>query len=516
MLALAATGVVAACAPDDDDATTADASAPAAGVRRDRAEAALPAIDGFVSAAMARSGVPGIAVAVVHDDEVVFARGYGVRDVGTQQPVSTDTVFQIASLSKPVTATAVAGLVSNGVISWDDPVHPHAPDLELSDPWITDHVTYADLYAHRSGLPGDVGDVLEAIGFSRDEVLGRLRLVPLNPFRTSYAYTNFGMTAAGDAAARAAGVGFEELMDEELFEPAGMTSSSVRHADFEARPDRTTLHVRIDGTWVPGPARDPDAQAPAGGVSSSVNDLARWVRLQLGAGALDGVQIVGEEALRRTHVPHVVIPPGPAYDSPAQSYGLGWLVGEDHLGRVRWAHSGAFSSGASTTATLLPTEHLGVVVLTNGMPLGVPETLADQIIDQIVAGEQTRDWPAYWTDHFSGLYGDDPTLATPPDPLTPALPDDAYLGSYDNDFYGRFEVIADGDGMSVVEGPARRTFPLTHWDANTFTFVGGPLPDERARLEFTVGPDGRASALTIPDANGLGTLHRIVETPAAP
>jgi CubicO group peptidase (beta-lactamase class C family) len=481
----------------------------AADVTREQVDAALTKIDGFVEAEMERSGVPGVAVAVVHDDEVVFAEGYGVREVGTEEPVSADTVFQIASLSKPVTGTAVAALVSKGVISWDEPVHPYSPELVFSDPWVTDHVTFADLYAHRSGLPGGIGDVLEAIGYSRDEVLARLRVVPLNPFRDSYAYTNFGMTAGGDAAAKAAGVSFEQMVEEQLLEPAGMSSSSIRYADFETRSDRATIHVRIDGEWVPGPARMPDAQAPAGGVSSTLNDMGRWVRLQLGGGTLDGKAIVSEEALVPTHTPHVVRPPAPTYDGPTHFYALGWNVDEDHLGHLRWAHSGAFTNGAATNATLLPTAGLGVVVLTNGMPIGVPETLVDQVIDQIVTGGQTSDWPAHWSDAFSGVYGEDPALSQLPDPPTPALANDSYLGSYANDFYGTFEVIADGDGMAVVEGPARVTFPLTHWDANTFTFVGGAMPDERATLEFTIGPDGRASALTIPDPDGLGTLQRI-------
>jgi CubicO group peptidase (beta-lactamase class C family) len=521
----AASGAATTEAPAESAATTAPSTtatdgpvyaggatsggAAAARVTREQVDAALTSIDGFVEAEMESSGVPGVAVAVVYDDEVVFAEGYGVREVGTQDRITSDTVFQIASLSKPITGTAVAGLVSKGVIGWDDPVHPYSPDLAFSDPWVTDHVTFADLYSHRSGLPGGIGDVLEIIGYSRDEILARLRFVPLNPFRTSYAYTNFGMTAGGDAAAKAAGVSFEDMVDEQLFKPAGMTSSSVRYADFEARSDRAAIHVRIGGEWVPGPARMPDAQAPAGGVSSSLDDIARWLRLQLGGGSLDGVEIISEEALVPTHTPQVVRPPAPAYDGPTHFYGLGWNVEQDHLGYLRWAHSGAFDYGAATNATLLPTQRLGVVVLTNGMPIGVPETIVDQILDQIVTGEQTQDWQEYWSGVFGGLYGEDPALSELPDPPTPALANDAYLGSYANDFYGTFDVIADGDGLAVVQGPARVTFPLTHWDANTFTFVGGALPDQRATLAFTIGPDGRASTITIPDPNGLGTLQRV-------
>ena len=128
-----------------------DGGGAVARVTREQVDAALSEIDGLVGAEMERSGVPGVAVAVVYGDEVVFVEGYGVRDVGTQDPVSPETVFQLASLSKPITGTALAGLVSDGIISWDEPVHPYAPDLIFSDPWVTDHVTFADLYSHPAG-----------------------------------------------------------------------------------------------------------------------------------------------------------------------------------------------------------------------------------------------------------------------------------------------------------------------------------------------------------------------------
>ncbi len=486
--------------------------AAAAGVTRQQVDDALGMIDGFVEAEMEKTGVPGVAVAVVYDDEVVFAEGYGVREVGTDDPVSADTVFQIASLSKPITGTALAALVTKEIIEWDEPVHPYAPDLIFSDPWVTDHVTFADLYSHRSGLPGGVGDSLEIMGYTRDEILARLRYVPLNPFRATYAYSNFGMTAGGDAAAKAAGVSFEDMIDEQLFEPAGMATASARYADFLERPDRATIHTRIDGEWVPGPTRMPDAQAPAGGVSAAVTDVATWVRLQLNGGTLDGEEIVSEEALLPTHTPHIVRGSPGTYDGQSLFYGLGWNVENDHLGYLRWGHSGAFTRGAATNATLLPAEGLGVIVLTNGFPIGAPEALVDEIIDQIVTGGQTQDWPEHWS-FVDGLYSvEDPALSEVPDPPTPARPNDAYLGSYANDFYGTFEVVADGEGMALVEGPDRVTYPLTHWDADTFTYVGSPeYPDLRNAITFTIGPDGQASSIFIGDGDGegIGTLNRV-------
>jgi CubicO group peptidase (beta-lactamase class C family) len=373
---------------------------------------------------------------------------------------------------------------------------------------VTERVSFADLLSHRSGLPGLAGTRLETIGYSRDEILARLRFVALNPFRATYSYSNFGLTAAGEAAASAAGVSFEDLMDQQLFELAGMTATSARYADFEAQPNRASVHNRVDGQWVPGPARNPDAQAPAGGISSSLDDVATWVRLQLGAGTLGGEPLIAQDALAATHTPYITSRPGGPYDGQSGFYGLGWTVTTDHL-ELRWAHSGAFSNGAHTSVMLLPEEQLGVVGLTNAMPVGVAEAISDQIIDRIIVGEESQDWPEVWAGRYVGLFTPDPSLTQAPDPATPALPNDAYLGTYANDYYGTFDVIPVGAGMTLVEGPAKLTFPLTHWDANTFTLIADvELPEIAEKLEFTIGPDGRASALTIPDPAGQGRLQR--------
>jgi CubicO group peptidase (beta-lactamase class C family) len=481
------------------------------GVSAEGVRDAVGKIDAVVAATMADSGVPGIAVALVYADEVVYAKGYGVREVGKPEQVDTDTVFQLASMSKPVSAAAVAALVGKGVISWQQPVHVVAPELVFSDPWVTEHVTFADLYSHRSGLPGGVADSLEQIGYTREQIITRLRLVPLNPFRATYAYTNFGLTAGGDAAAKAAGTSFEEMIQEQLFGPAGMTSSSARYADFLTRPNRATIHTRINGEWTPGPKRDPDAQAPAGGVSATVTDIATWVRLELAGGTLNGVRVVASDALAETHTPHMLRRPLSTAEQPGSFYGLGWNLDVDHLGYVRWSHSGAFTMGAATTTVLIPKEGLGVVVLSNGRPIGVPEAIADMVIDEVVRGGATQDWSTYWAQQFAGMFVEDPALAKPPAPPTPARAAEVYAGSYRNDFYGTFEIRSGSGGLEVVQGPPRRTFPLTHWDADTFTYVPAlESPDVRTAISFAVSAD-RASAIDIGDGDGagLGTLLRV-------
>ena len=333
-----------------------------------------------------KGAVPGLAIAVVHDDEVVYLGGFGLREMGKAETVGPDTVFQIASMSKPVSSTVVAKLVSEKLVRWDSRMVELNPRFALHDPYPTAEVTLRDLFSHRSGLPGTSGDDLEAIGYDRDAIMLRLRLVPpSSSFRAGYAYSNAGLTQAALAAAMATGKDWETVADELLFRPLGMASTSYRHSDFLARTDRAELHVKPDGAWVHLVDRVPDAQAPAGGVSSTVRDLAEWMRLELAQGAHNGDQVIHPDAIAATHDP--LISRGPNHLTGAASfYGLGWNLEYGRHG-VSWGHAGAFSTGARSLVTLYPDADLGIVVLTNAFPTGVPEGIAASFFDLVFEGK---------------------------------------------------------------------------------------------------------------------------------
>ena len=255
------------------------ALAPAMPLPDNAVAGAVARLDGIAADLMSSSGIPGLAVAVVHGGKTLYAKGFGVRDTRSDEPVDAGTVFQLASLSKPIAATVVAQQVGAGVITWDTPVVDTLPWFALSDPSVTRMVTVGDFFAHRSGLPDHAGDVLEDLGYDRRAVLERMRLLPLAPFRTSYAYTNFGVTAAAEAVATAAGRDWADLSEQVLYRPLGMSTASSRFADFQSRPDRAVGHVKVDGAYQPRYTRDPDAQSPAGGVSASVQDMASWLAM---------------------------------------------------------------------------------------------------------------------------------------------------------------------------------------------------------------------------------------------
>lgn len=490
---------------------------PTAQLTSEQVDRALASLDGLVTDAMERTGVPGVAVAVVYRDEVVYSQGFGVREVGKPEAVDADTVFQLASLSKPLASTVVAGVVGSGVIEWDDPVVASNPDFALQDPYVTANATFEDMLSHRSGLSTGAGDLLEDLGYDREYILGHLDQQPLAPFRSSYNYSNFGFTAGAEAAADATATPWEDLAEQTLFEPLGMTETSYRHEDYVAAANRAAIHVPTgDRTWAALYQRDADAEAPAGGASSSVHDLAQWMRLQLGAGVYDGEQVIDADALTVTRTPHSVSNPPGSPVSRTGFYGLGWNVSYDDQGRLQIDHSGAFNLGAATSVRMLPVEQLGIVALTNGHPEGIPEAITAGFLDVAQHGTPTLDWLTAFAGLFAQLEEEDAPetdWSQPPAQVEPASAPDAYVGTYDNPYYGPLTVTADGDALSMSMGPQDRptVFPLTHYSGDVFTFESiGENANGLAGAIFTIGPDGRASSVRLDfyDRTGLGTFTR--------
>jgi CubicO group peptidase (beta-lactamase class C family) len=467
--------------------------------------------------------VPGLSIAVVQGDEVVFLEAFGVRQIDGE-PVDVDTVFQLASVSKPLAATTVAALVGDGKVAWDSRIRDIDPGFALHDALASAEVTIRDLFAHRSGLASHVGDDIEELGFSRGEILQRLRLAkPAYSFRNGYAYSNFGLTEAAVAAARAAGKGWEETAEERLYRPLGMEATSSRNRDFMGQANRAALHVRRDGQrdgqWAAFTRRNADAQSPAGGASSTARDMAQWLRLLLNDGKHDGKQVIDKAALAQTHIPANVREVDPQTGNPG-FYGLGWNVDYREHG-VEWSHAGAFAAGARTTVRLVPGARLGIVVLANAFPSGVPEGIAQTFFDYVFAGSPAQDWVALANQVFDTAYKEmlkpSEAYATPPASPPPPLPNAAYAGAYRNDYVGDARVEdSGGNGLFLVLGPSgNRRFPLTPFNRDLFVYSpAAEAPQARMSVTFLIGADGKANAVTIEDLNdyGLGTLARVAGT----
>ncbi len=512
MLATAATGIGALSghAQEASPAATEPNAITATGV-----ETAVAAIPAYIESIMADTGVPGVAIAVVFNDAAVYTAGFGVREVGVDGAVDADTVFQLASVSKPVGATVVASMVGEELFDWNTRLADLGSTTVLSDAWVSGDVTVADLYSHRSGLPDHALDVYEDLGADRQQVLHALRYVDLiGRFRDSYAYTNFGLTAAAVAAAEFTGATWEDASAARLYQPAGMTRTTSANAEFVAMDNRAVGHVEVDGEWQHLYDRQPDAQSPAGGVSSSATDMAQWMRLELNLGELDGEQIVEPAGLQPTRLPHAIsrMPDDPSTEW-AGFYGLAWNVSYQPTGEVQLSHSGAFASGAGTTVYLLPAAGLGVTVLTNAFPMGVAESIALTFLDLARYGEPRFDYLPILRpilEHAAAPeYGAD--VASPPAEVRPPAAPETYLGTYENDVFGPLEVVEDGEHLAIIVGPAGMQFPLAHYSRDVFTYMppgenGGVI----GAVTFTVGADGLADQVVLEnlDLYGAGTFVR--------
>jgi CubicO group peptidase (beta-lactamase class C family) len=474
----------------------------------DRALRALPQI---VADIMKRSHVPGMAVAVVSGGRTVFAEGYGKREAGKDAAVDAGTVFQIASVSKSLSATVAAIAVTKGIVAWDDPVAKHLSGFRLSNDYVTENATIGDFFAHRSGLPGTAGDDLEDLGFTRHDVIARLQQLPLDPFRTSYHYANFSTTIGAEAVAAAAHEPWEKLADEQLFRPLGMKSTSYRYADYTAHDNRATLHAYQNGAFLPLGQRNADAQAPAGGVSSTVIDLAEWLKLLLANGQYKGRRLIAEDALLPALSPQSFS--ARAQDTGARTgfYGYGFNVNTETGGRPSMGHSGAFLLGAGTAFKIVPSADTGIIVLTNGAPAGAAESVVAQFTDIALYGKSSRDWFTAYNGAMQGFFQPQGDLSFRKKPASPlpakALKD--YTGSFDNAYFGKTEIRDINGTLTLVLGPEKMQFPLQHWDGDTFAFV--PIGEAELVGSLTSivfrADQGQVQAFDIDFYNGGGTGH---------
>lgn len=493
-------------------------------ITSDSVNAALAQLDPYIRSAMDKTKVPGAAVAVIYNDQVVFLRGYGVRKIGDPEKIDPDTVFEIASVSKPIASTILASLVGQGKISWDDKVAGLEPDFKLSSPETTREVTIRDFLSHRSGLATESGDLLEDLGYSRPTILHQMRYLPLpGVFRKTYAYSNFGYTTGAIAAATKIGKPWETIADEQLYAPLGMTSTSSRFSDYENRTNKAALHIMINGQPVNRFVREADAEAPAGGVSSSARDLAQWVRLQLDGGKWNGKQLIDANALAETHkaqVCRVDSDPAKPGECPGdQYYGLGWDVGKDALGHNQFAHSGAFFLGTSTAVYIVPEEHIGVLALANSTPVGLPEAVCLTFLDYLHYGKQRRDYLPLIAHVMDQMIAQTqyaaPDYATLPAPSNPTAAKSltTYAGTYSNEYFGTLEVSVEKDRLILRLPPRGAYYELSHWDGDTFTYYFASESTGLGRRGAKFSPDKNQVLIEnlTPEHNAVFTRTQTVQ-----
>ena len=459
-------------------------------------KAALPAFDALARDLFARSGVPGAAVAVVAGDEAVYVNCLGVRDAGRAEKVDKDTVFPLASASRAVTATMLAALVGRREVAWDDTVRTYWPGFALWDPWVSDHATFVDLLAERSGLPALAGDELLAFGYGRAEILRRVRhLAPAAGFRTARAAQHALPTAAAMAAVRATGVSWRGLVGTIVLEPLGMRSTTLSSRAYLESDDRVAPHTLAGGTAVARAPQAADVFAPALGVSSSVADLVPFVRLQLDEGALAGVRVVAPEPLALTHSAITAGDGGDGRGSGPVAAGLGWET-FSFDGRRIVETFGDSAAGTGALLTLVPEDGVAVVVLANAYPQGgaLARALARTLVDLYVNGTPSPDSlalaPAPGALAEGAAPAGDPAGEAPP-VRAPPRARGAYTGTYTDGYYGTVRVRRGaGAGLDVKLGRGR-TLRYVPWDGDTWL-----QPDSGTVAGFTVR-DARAVSVEL-------------------
>jgi CubicO group peptidase (beta-lactamase class C family) len=476
----------------------------------------LKGFDAYAEQALRDWRVPGMAIAVVRNDSVVFIKGYGVRELGKPALVDARTLFAIGSTTKAFTAAALAMLVDSGKVAWDDPVTKHLPWLELSDPYVTRELTVRDLLTHRSGLPrGDL--VWYGSAYDRSEVLHRLRyLKPSWSFRSRYGYQNIMFLAAGEVVAAVSGRSWGDFLKARIFTPLGMSSTNTSVTALAAAGDVATPHKKIDDTVRVIPWRNIDNIAPAGSINSSVADLAQWLRLQLADGTYGGRRLLSDSVVEEMHSPQVVIRMNKESrelfpDTHFLAYGLGWLL-RDYHGKQFVGHGGAID-GMRAEIGLIPEAHLGAVVLCNLDGTSFPSAILYRALDAYM-GAPPRDWSAVLlaAARKAEAQGDSTEKAFEAKrvPNThPSLPLERYAGTYLDSLYGTVEIAEQGDRLVARMGPAF-VGDLTHWHFDTFKATWRDRGLGTSYLTFNVDAEGKVSSVEVLE---LGEFKRSAPPP---
>ena len=467
----------------------------------------LAAFDRYVAQAVRDWRVPGLAIAVVKDDSVVLARGYGVLDLTKPAPVTEHTRFAIGSTTKAMTSAALGMLVDEGKLRWDDRVIDHLPDFRLYDPYATRELTVRDLLTHRSGLPGT--DLLWVrADLSLAEMMRRLRFVPpSSSFRSQWAYQNVVYAIGGALIAKVSGMAWEDFIRARIFTPLGMTESEPLVAGIESRPNVARPHEQFGDTVRAVPIRSTDPVAAAGSVWSSVSDMARWMRFILDSGRVGTRRLLTPATFSELITPQIR---AAAATYPALTlarphifgYALGWFV-QDYRGETVWMHTGSID-GMTAIIGLLPDRRVGVFVLANLDHAEVRHALMYKVFD-LYAGNPERDWSAELRRLFSGARGAAPTVAQRPPGSPPSLPLERYAGSYADSTYGSVEVT-HADGALQARFGKQDLGKLVPWDYDSFRGAGSTT--------VTFQPDGAGRIASL-RAFGV-TFRRSSRPPPAP
>ena len=477
--------------------------------------AAVPApafdLDRDVNSALKLFDVPGIAIAIVKDGKVITAKGFGVRKLGEPAPVDAKTLFEVASNSKGFTAAALAMLVDEGKLAWDDPVTKHLPGFQMHDSYVTGAMTIRDLLTHRSGLGLGAGDLLwwPTTTFTTDEIIEKLRYIrPATSFRNSYAYDNLLYIVAGKIIADKAGKSWGEAMHERILAPLGMTGTTTSLAENAGNPDVANAHSKINGKIAAVKSMPVPNAVGAVGINTNAEDIAKWMMVLLDEGKIAGVKdkdgkparLLSEKQARElwtAQTPIKIAKPKPALAATKpnfSAYGLGFQL-RDYKGMKVAMHGGALQ-GFYSRVLMVPDAKLGVAILTNAENGGSMTALQWRILDHYLQAAPS-DWLALVAkveqeQHAEEVKKQGKASGARAAKSQPSLPLAAYDGEYEDAWYGKVVIKPEGKKhiLSFTRTPDL-TGELEHWQHDTFIVRWKERNfNADAYVTFSLNPDG--------------------------
>jgi CubicO group peptidase (beta-lactamase class C family) len=497
--------------------------------------------DARVEKALEQLGGVGAFAAIVENGKVTHARGYGLKHMQRAEKVGADTIFQIGSVSKAFTAAALATLVDDGRLKWDDRVIDHLPEFRMYDAWVTREITVRDILVHRSGLGLGQGDLMfvPATQLSRADTVRRIRhLKPATSFRSAYAYDNVLYIVAGQLIEVVTGKTWEAYVRERLLQPAGMKRSATSDEERFATADRAFPHGRLGEIRGIGPQEVFDEKAvmlgencaPAGAIAASANDMTRWLLVQLGAGRLPGSQemlfsVASAREMWRGVVPVPITPlPAPLGELMPQfrMYALGWNV-QDYRGHRILTHGGG-TQGMRAVVTLVPGKNVGFALAVNSEDNALVPGLQYELLDHYL-GVGKRDWISAFAAFFDkrnaeALAALKASRKERPE-TKPSLALAGYAGKYADAWYGPIEIREHDGGLRIafLQTPTM-TGPLEHWAHDTFIARWTDRTIEPAYVTFALDPHGKPARITMkavsPVADFSFDYHDLLFTPLAP
>jgi CubicO group peptidase (beta-lactamase class C family) len=467
-------------------------------------------LNAFITRALKDYQVPGAAVAFVQNGKAVLLKGYGVRNVTKPGAVDEKTIFQLASVTKTLTGAAAATVVDEGKLDWDKPIFNYVPEFVGYDPYMTRWLTERDLLAQRTGWPAFTGDQLDSFGYDRAEILRRLRFFkPRYSLREVAQYSNPGFFVAGEVAARASKQSWNDLVEKRLFKPLEMSRSGTVIKALQDS-NATAAHALVDGKPVLVEPSDLDITGAASSGTSTAADMSKLMLMFLNKGTYNSKHILKPETVDEIFKRHMVseidftdLPP--ISDKTGFYYGLG--VGSyDYAGHQIIEKGGALA-GVRTTLVLVPDKNAGIVVLANLNLTAFPEAVRAYFLNQLLGIDPETDQKEIFArnEQLKKL------MAPPPAPANPGKFNgtlQSLVGAYENDYYGRCEILQDGDALKVQCGPAKYPATLKHWNNGAFLLLFPGATQTPSVTTFTIGEDGTAASF---ESETLGTFMRVKE-----